>query len=199
MEITELRWNESKSRAVVFLDGERWLELKPSQVKRAALAVGGAVADPDAVARELLLEPAKSFVLNSLGARAQTESELARKLARRGIPATVADEALAFARSYGFTDDRALARSVCAQARDAGYGRRRAEERLRSRGVPHEAARSAIAEVFAEESEQVLARARKALGTRYRLPDERQKAFAFLCRRGFSSDVARRAVEPARD
>src|SRR5260221_350287 len=88
-------------------------------------------------------------------------------------------------------------RRTLSPARRAGYGARRAEEKLRTRGVEQELARSAVAEIFGEEAEQVLRRARAALGARYRLPEERQKAFAFLCRRGFSVDVARRAVEPA--
>jgi regulatory protein len=195
-EITEIRWSgEGRSRGEVWLDGEAWLSAKASQLKKAGLVEGARVEDPDAVARELLLDPAKRFLLNSLGARAQSEAELARKLARRGIPASVTAEALAFARSYRFTDDAALARSVCEQVRDGGYGARRAEEKLHRRGVAADTARAAIAEVFAEEPEDVLARARKALGSRYRLPEERQKAFAFLCGRGFSLDAARRAVE----
>ena len=106
-------------------------------------------------------------------------------------------EALLFVRSYGFTDDAALARQVCRSVREAGYGAGRAEAKLRARGVAADEVRAALAEVFAAEPEEELARARAVLGARYRLPDERQKAFAFLCRRGFSLDAARRAVEGA--
>jgi regulatory protein len=194
--ITEIRWkDETKKRARVYLDGEFWLAARAKEIGRVGLAEGMAVADPEALARELVLEQAKTFLLNSLGARAQSERELERKLAARDVPPSVASEALAFARSYGFTDDAALARYLCEQLRESGYGSRRAQEKLRLRGIDQSLAREAVAETFAEEAEHVLTRAKAALGTRYCLPEERQKAFAFLCRRGFSIDVARRAVE----
>jgi SOS response regulatory protein OraA/RecX len=192
--ITEIRWDGTQKRARVYLDGELWLSAQAKDVKRVALVEDATVDDPEALARELLLESAKTFLMNSLGARAQTERELERKLAGRGVPPGVTAEALAFARSYGFTDDEGLARYLCGQLRESGYGARRAVEKLRLRGIDQELTRTVVAESFAEDAEQVLARARAALGTRYRLPEERQKAFGFLCRRGFSVDVARRAL-----
>jgi regulatory protein len=194
-EVTEVRWKgEARERGRVYLDGAYWLSARAEELERLGIVQGAVVRDPDAAARELLLEAAKSFLLRSLAARAQTERELDRKLARRGVTPEVAAEALLFVRASGFTDDGALARQTCASLRDSGYGAGRAEAKLRARGIAPDEARAAIAEVFAEEPQAVLARARRALGTRYRLPDERQKAFAFLCRRGFSIEVARRAV-----
>src|SRR3954447_25043115 len=193
-EVTEIRTKrEEGGRARVYLDGVYWLSARAEELERAGLVAGAQVPHPDEVARALLLEAAKSFLLRSLGARAQTERELDRKLARRGIPPEVAAEALLFVRSYGFTDDAALARQVCASVRSSGYGARRAEAKLRARGVAPDEVRAAIAEVFAAEPEEEVERARDVLGVRYRLPEERQKAFAFLCRRGFSIDAARRA------
>jgi regulatory protein len=195
-EVTEIRTkSEEGGRARVYLDGVYWLSARAEELERAGLVAGAQLSDPDEVARRLLLEAAKSFLLRSLGARAQTERELDRKLARRGVPPEVAAEALLFVRSYGFTDDAALARQVCASVRAAGCGAGRAEAKLRARGVPPDEVRAAIAEVFAGEPEEELTRAQHVLGTRYRLPEERQKAFAFLCRRGFPLDIARRAVD----
>src|SRR3954466_4596202 len=190
-EVTEIRVkSEEGGRARVYLDGSYWLSARAEELERAGLVAGAEIADPDEVARALLLEAAKSFLLRSLGARAQTERELDRKLARRGVPPEVAAEALLFVRSYGFTDDAALARQVCASVRAAGYGAGRAEAKLRARGVAPDEVRAAIDAVFDDEPEEAVERARAALGTRYELPEERQKAFAFLCRRGFSIDVA---------
>jgi regulatory protein len=195
-EVTEIRVkSEEGGRARVYLDGVYWLSARAEELERAGLVAGAQVSDPDEAARALLLEAAKSFLLRSLGARAQTERELDRKLARRGVPPEVAAEALLFVRSYGFTDDAALARQVCASVRASGYGAGRAEAKLRARGVAPDEVRAAIAEVFAAEPEEEVERASRALGTRYELPEERQKAFAFLCRRGFSIDAARRAVD----
>jgi regulatory protein len=193
--ITEIRLRgDEGGRARVYLDGVHWLSARQEDIARAGLVEGAEVADPDTVARTLLLEQAKSFLLRSLGARAQTERELDRKLARRGIPPEVAAEALLFVRGYGFTDDAAVARRVAEGVRDSGYGAGRAEAKLRARGVEPELVREVLAEVFSGDADEALERARRALGSRYVLPDEREKAFAFLCRRGFSLDVARRAV-----
>ena len=193
--ITEIRLrSEESGRARVYLDGVYWLSARADELERAGLVEGAEVADPETAARALLLEQAKAFLLRSLGARAQTERELDRKLARRGVPPEVAAEALLFARRYEFTDDATLARRVAEDLRGSGYGERRAEAKLRARGVAPELVRATLEAVFAPEVDDPLERARAALGTRYRLPEERRKAIAFLMRRGFSLDVARRAV-----
>jgi regulatory protein len=81
--------------------------------------------------------------------------------------------------------------------RARGYGRRRAEQKLRSRGLSGALAEAALAETYdGGENEETLAR--KALGRRAVAGDaDRKRAIAYLARRGFSARAAWKAVQQA--
>ena len=65
----------------------------------------------------------------------QSTAELERKLAARDVPPEIAHEAIERAAGYGYIDDAALAGQLARGMRTRGYGRRRAEQKLRSRGL----------------------------------------------------------------
>ena len=82
--------------------------------------------------------------------------------------------------------------------RGTGYGRRRADQKLRARGLPRALADTALDEVYGAHDETALAR--EALGRRTVADDaDRRRAVAFLARRGFSAGAAWRAVRKAAD
>lgn len=136
---------------------------------------------------------ARTFAVNSLGARAQSVAEIEAKLAARGIPPDVAAEVVAEAVRLGYLDDAELAGQLARGFRARGYGRRRAAQALRRRRVPDAAADAALADVFADTDEVSLADA--ALASRP-VADaaEQRRAVAFLVRRGFSAAVAWQVV-----
>ena len=97
---------------------------------------------------------------------------------------------------YGYLDDMALAGQLARGMRSRGYGRRRAEQKLRERGLGGTCARDALDEAFGEQDEAALAR--EALGRRPVTDDaERRRALAFLARRGFSAGAAWAAIRRA--
>jgi regulatory protein len=136
---------------------------------------------------------ARTFVVNSLAARAQSVAEIEAKLASREIPPDVAEEVVAEAVRLGYLDDAELAGQLARGFRSRGYGRRRAAQALRRRRVSREAAEAALADVFAGADEAALAEA--ALGSRP-VADaaDQRRAVAFLARRGFSAGVAWQVV-----
>ena len=74
-----------------------------------------------------------------------------------------------------------------------GYGRRRAAQKLRARGLSAHTAERALAETY--DSGDELELARQALGRRSVADDAaRRRAVAFLARRGFSASAAWKAV-----
>ena len=80
----------------------------------------------------------------------------------------------------------------------AGYGRRRAEQKLRERGLRGAVADAALDEAYGEQDEAELAR--EALGRRPVADDaDRRRALAFLARRGFSAGAAWAAIRRAGD
>ena len=127
----------------------------------------------------------------------QSRVEIERKLAARDVPAEIAREAIERAAGYGYIDDEALAGQLARGMRARGYGRRRAEQKLRSRGLSGAQAERALADTYdGSEDEQEIART--ALGRRAVATDaDRKRAIAYLARRGFSSRAAWKAVQQA--
>ena len=131
--------------------------------------------------------------MRSLTARAQSVAEIERKLVARGVAADVAREAIEAALHDRYLDDAELAGQLARGMRSRGYGRRRAVQTLRARGIGDELADAALAEAFGDAEEDALARA--ALRGRAIGDDAgRRKAVAFLVRRGFSTSAAWAAV-----
>jgi regulatory protein len=188
-----------RSRPVALrLDGKGWLRAEPEALAELRLAEGDEVDDTRRAELEAALTGvrARRFVVRSLAARMQSTAELKRKLANRGIPDDVAHDAIEQAARYGYVDDEALAGQLARGMRARGYGRRRAEEKLRRRGLRGPLAAAALAEAYEGQDEPGLAC--EALGRRPVATDaDRRRALSFLARRGFSSTAARAAVRNA--
>jgi regulatory protein len=137
------------------------------------------------------------FVCNSLAAKAQSVAEIETKLAKRGVTADEAAAVVVEATRLGYLDDAELAGQLARGHRTRGYGRRRARQALRRRGVPEPFAEEALETVYGDADEDALARS--VLGSR-RTDDDpsRRRAASFLVRRGFSPGAAWRAVRSAR-
>ncbi len=183
------------------LDGEAWLRVEPDALDELGVADGDEIDDARRTAVEdaLARTRARLFVVRSLATRMQSRAEIERKLAARGIPPGAARDAVERVVEYGYIDDAALAGQLARGMQARGYGRRRAELKLRSRGLMDALAESALEAAYGNRDEVALARA--ALGRRAVTGDaDRRRAIAFLARRGFSADAARQAVrEAARD
>lgn len=138
--------------------------------------------------RSRQLATLRAFVVNSLAARAQSAAELETKLARREADAEVRAALIDEARRLGYLDDEELAGQLARGFRSRGYGRRRAEQALRRRGLAA-TAEPALDAAYGGTHEASLAAA--ALGSRP-LGDERtrRRAVAFLVRRGFAPGTA---------
>ena len=180
------------------LDGKAWLRVEPEVLPELDVAEGDVIDDKRRVAVEDALARARArlFVVRSLAVRMQSRVELARKLAARDVPPDVADEAIERAAGYGYVDDAALAGQLARGMQARGYGRRRAEQKLRSRGLSGALAQAALAETYDGDDEAVIAR--EALGRRAVASDaDRKRAIAYLARRGFSARAAWKAVQLA--
>jgi regulatory protein len=137
-------------------------------------------------------------VVNSLATRAQSVGEIERKLAARGIPSDVSGTLIDEAVRLGYLDDAELAGQLARGFRARRYGRRRAAMAMRRRLLDAVVVETAIDDAYADADEAALAL--DALRSRV-LNDaaDYRRAFAFLLRRGFSPDAARRAVRARGD
>ena len=180
------------------LDGKAWLRVEPEAFAELGVAAGDEIdaARRAEVETALARVRARLFVIRSLSAKAQSTAEIEKKLAARDVPADIVLEAIERVMGYGYLDDAALAGQLARGMRSRGYGRRRAEQKLRERGLHGPTAAAALADAYAEQDEAELAL--EALGRRPVTDDaERRRALAFLARRGFSAGAAWAAIRRA--
>jgi regulatory protein len=153
--------------------------------------VDGPDADPESVARKILLD--------QLTGQARSRSELAGKLAKKNVPDDVATRLLDRFEEVGLVDDEAFARAWVASRGTTGAGggrrlaRRALAEELRRKGVADDAARVALDEIDpADEEEAARSLVRKKLRSMGGL--ERDKAtrrlVGMLARKGYPPGLA---------
>ena len=180
------------------LDGKAWLRVEPEAFGELGVSAGEEIDASRRAEVETVLARARArlFVVRSLSAKMQSKAEIERKLAARDVPAEIVQEAIERVVGYGYLDDAALAAQLARGMRNRGYGRRRAEHKLRERGLRGPSADIALEEAYGEQDETVLAR--EALGRRSVADDaDRRRALAFLSRRGFSAGAAWAAIRRA--
>jgi regulatory protein len=117
----------------------------------------GPDADPESVARKILLD--------TLTGQARSRQELRDKLARRDVPAELAERLLDRFTEVGLVDDEAFARSwVESRQRSRGLARRALGHELRRKGVDDDTARTALDDLDpADEEEAARTLVRKKL------------------------------------
>lgn len=150
----------------------------------------GPEADHEAVARKILLD--------QLTGQARSRSELAGKLARKGVPEDVGERLLDRFEEVGLVDDAAFARSWV-ESRQAGKGlaRRALAQELRRKGVDDETAKEALAEVDdadEEESARILVRRKLRSVARVDRAAAVRRLSGMLARKGYGPSVAFRVV-----
>jgi regulatory protein len=150
----------------------------------------GPEADHEAVARKILLD--------QLTGQARSRSELATRLARKGVPDEVSTRLLDRFEEVGLVDDEAFARAWV-QSRQPGKGlaRRALAQELRRKGVDDETAAVALDEIDPDdEVETARALVRRKLRTAARLDRDTatRRLTAMLARKGYPAGVCFRVV-----
>lgn len=134
--------------------------------------------------------------LRLLTYRPRSETEMRRRLGRRGIGLRLIDETVRRLKERGYLDDEAFAR-FWTETRDttSPRGRRLIVRELRAHGVDADTAAAATASVSDEEA-AYRATSRRLYAFRGLDRDTfRRRLGGFLVRRGFSYDVARRTMD----
>ena len=128
-----------------------------------------------------------------MGYRSRSEAEIRRYLSRCGYAPGAADGVAEKLRSLTYLNDETFARSwALARAQDQGYGPKKIEQELRSKGVEQTLIRTVLRETFDQVDETE--RARRLLTKHFKggdlsEPKTMRRAVAFLQRRGYSSKV----------
>ncbi len=149
-------------------------------------AASGPSADPEAGARKILLD--------ALTGQARSRKELADKLAKKLVPAEVAERLLDRFEEVGLIDDEAFARLwVSHRQPGKGLARRALAQELRRKGIDDEVAREVLDEVDPADEEEAARRlVRKKLRTLTRVDDTTatRRLVGLLARKGYNSGMA---------
>lgn len=138
-------------------------------------------------------EEALQRALRFLGYRPRSEAEVLNYLTRRGCSKGVAERTLENLRSLNYVNDQIFARDWARSRSDnRGYGPKRIEQELRTKGIGPALIRDAIAEAFSPEEEVEKARillVRRFKDKKLNDPKTLRQASAFLQRRGYRAAV----------
>ena len=186
--VTGLR-EVGRDRVAVELDGSRWRTLPIDVVVRVRLAEGEELDRGRAreLGRELRRARGLDLALRAVARRDQSSAALRQRLERRGVVASVLDEAVGRLERVGLLDDERYAARRAESLAERGHGDEAIRWRLAGEGVPEELAAAAVAALEPE-----LVRARRLVAARGHGP----KTARELARRGFGEAAVEEALGP---
>ena len=201
MRVTAIQKQRREGRINLYLDGSFALGLTLNAIAAAGLRVGDEI-DDDALRslrRDAAGADATVAALRLLSYRPRSEAELRQRLARRGAPADLMDEAISRLRELGLVDDAAFARTwVEGRSRLSPRSQRLLRRELQAKGIDGEAAREALRPLDDEDAALRAAERRAAAMRELPYPEFRRRLGDFLRRRGFDSATVRRTAERLR-
>ena len=193
---------EGRTKYAVVIDGERVFTLYRGELSRYRIREGEELSEEAfaEIMQTLLPKRAKLRCMNLLKSRSYTRRQLTEKLRAGKYPEAVIEEALAYVESYGYVDDAAYARSYVEDQIEK-KGLRRIEEELLRKGVDRALIEEAVSLVQEKDGAQDEASLIRALLEKKRFNaaeadlSERRRIQAFRCRKGFSAEGIRRAMD----
>jgi regulatory protein len=154
-----------------------------------------AASDPGAVNR------ARGFVVDALSRTERTRGQLAQMLARKGVEPEVAEVVLDRFTEVGLIDDEVYARMfVESRHTNRGLGSRALSAELRRRGVDDQVIAAAVGELDDDQQFETacrIAEARLARMSALAEPVQLRRLAGFLARKGYSGELAMRAIRTA--
>ena len=201
MQITKIAPNGDKF-SKIYADGEYVLTLANEIIKKYSLCEGMEFDEKvfSALSKASQIRKARERMLYALDRRPHSQRELRDKL-KKDYPPDIIDSALDEIASLGLVDDYKFSLAFCEHRKNVQKKGPYAvkSELIMLKGVDRETAQAAVDEVFSDSSELLDA----ALGVlqRYDLETEngKRRAYAALVRKGYSSDIIRKAMNSIED
>jgi regulatory protein len=191
-----------RGRFTIAISGAPAFTLSEDILFRSGLQIGDEL-DPAAIARLLAdddIARSTEAALHFLAYRARSEQEVRDRLKRGAFSPEAIDATIVRLNEWRYLDDEDFARRwVESRARGKPRGQRLLQQELRQKGIDAETSKQVIAEADLDEVSAATELARKRLST---MAGEdpmaiKRKISAYLARRGYGFDVARKALERA--
>ena len=142
---------------------------------------------------EILLPRAKKRVLYYMKNADKTRHQIRQKLKEGLYPEEIIEKTMEFLDKYGFADDERYAENYIEELKGT-RSRREIEAKLLSRGLKGQLIKESLGAVTAEDEYEAAVR---ALSKRYSggiAAEDKNKAYGFLARKGFSYDSIEHAM-----
>lgn len=191
-----------RGRFLITISGTPAFTLSEESLFRSGLQIGDDL-DPATITRLLAddeIARSTEAALHFLSYRARSEQEVRDRLKRGAFSAEAIDATVVRLNEWRYLDDADFARRwVESRARGKPRGERLLQQELRQKGIDAETREQVIAEADLDEVSAATELARKRLST---MAGEdpvaiKRKVGAYLARRGYGFDVARKALERA--
>lgn len=181
-----------KDRYNIYADGEYIASLGAQTLVTFGLSTGTNI-DEETLKMAVLQDNTQyafDIAVSMLSRKMRTRSELAHRLAERGIDDNAISAALDKLESYGYVNDLAYAKEYVQSAVSAGrLGRRSVQYRLGELGLTREIIEEAMALYTENDEKEAVQKQLRLLLSRHSGEDKKRKAFDALARRGFSFDI----------
>ncbi len=188
----------SGGRCLVCLESGCSFPLYKKELKEFGICEGGAFA-PELETRilgELLPRRAKLCAMNYLQRMDRTEQQLRAKLAELSYPEDIAEQAVAYVKSFHYIDDVRYAVNYI-ECRKSGKSLRRLEQELYQRGVSPGDFQEALQQTDTPDEERqirdLLVKKHYSAGQADR--SETERTIRFLLRRGYPLPAIRKAMQ----
>lgn len=188
----------SKGTYRLHLDnGESWV-LYSSELRACALAEGTVLTQMqyEQIRRDIIGKRAKKRAMHLLERMDRTEAELRKKLLESEYPEDLAEDAIAYVKSFHYVDDARYA-DCYVRLRGEGKSRGKLLAELQQKGVDRELASQVLSEYEGERDEPQMIR--ELMQRRHYDPQtaslqEQRRMYGYLMRRGFQSTDIYKAI-----
>ncbi|MDO4265031.1 MAG: regulatory protein RecX [Eubacteriales bacterium] len=197
MLISGIREFDKKRKKIILDEGAESFLLYNGELRTLALREGEELsgAQREKIFEEILKPRAKKKVLYYLKDSDKTSAQIRLKLKQGGYPQEIIEDALAFLERHRFVDDKRYAETYTGELKGK-KSRREIIAKLKERGISGSDIQEALENLNPEDEYAACEKAlRGRLGRkRTELSDpDRQKAYAFLARKGYSYDAIEHA------
>lgn len=203
--ITDIqKQKKNQSRFSIYLDGTYAFGVSEDVMIRHHKQLGIGQEIEQAFIEEVLTaeEVQKAFdsAVNLLSFRPRSEKELRTRLKQKEFEENWIDLAITKLKSYGFINDDSFARMLARDKQNIKkLGSRGIKEELRQKGIDKEIIEEVIDEVFDTEKEleqaiELCEKKFRTLGEKDPIQKRKQKVFQFLVRKGYSFEIANKAI-----
>lgn len=189
----------TKTKYRIFIDEQFAFVLYKGELSRFRIKENCEVTDETIhiIKNDILVKRAKLRAMHLLNAMARTEAQLRQKLLQNGYPEDVVDVAISYVKSFGYINDEAYVSNFI-ETRYNKKSKREIKALLSQKGIDSELAERMLEISYEGHSDQDAIREiieKKRWNIEEMDIKEKQKAYAYLMRKGFKYEDVRSVLQ----